>query len=68
VISINKIKIFCQIVKLILFAKFLLIQLIFVLLLNIALTFIFLNYIYAIKQTTKYKILKDFTLITIFLK
>jgi len=59
---------FCRIIKLILFAKLLLIQLIFALLLNIALTFIFFNYIYTIKQTTKYKVLKDFTLAIIFLK
>jgi len=51
-----------------LFVKLLLIQLIFALLLNIALTFIFFNYIYAIKQTTKYKVLKDFIFATIFSK
>jgi len=46
----------------------LLIQLIFVLLLNIALTFISFSYIYIIKQATKYKVLRDFTLATMFLK
>ncbi len=68
IISTNKTKIFSQIIKLVLFAKLLLIQLIFVLLLNIVLTFISFNYIYIIKQTTKYKILKDFTFAIILLK
>ncbi len=43
-------------------------QLIFALLLNIVLTFIFFNCIYAIKQTIKYRVLRDFTLATMFLK
>jgi len=43
-------------------------QLIFALLLNIALTFMSLNCIYAIKQATKYKVLRDFTFATIFSK
>jgi len=43
-------------------------QLIFALLLNIVLIFTFFNCIYTIKQTTKYKILRDFTFATIFSK
>ena len=43
-------------------------QLIFALLLNIALTFISFNCIYAIKQTTKYRVLRDSTLATMFSK
>jgi len=46
----------------------LLMQLIFVLLLNIALTFTFFNYIQVIEQVTNYKVLRDFTFATMFSK